>query len=41
MPFRTGEPTKELIELYRRWATGGAGLIITGSLGGRDVFTLF
>eukprot|EP00439_Symbiodinium_sp_Y106_P032990 s1634_g3.t4 len=29
---RTGEPTKELIELYRRWATGGAGLIITGNV---------
>ena len=37
-PFgRTGEPTNELVELYRKWATGGAGLIITGCLGGIEM----
>lgn len=25
-------PTKELVRLYKRWATGGAGLIITGNV---------
>ncbi|CAE7588351.1 iccG [Symbiodinium natans] len=29
---RTGEPTRDLVELYRKWAQGGAGLIITGNV---------
>jgi 2,4-dienoyl-CoA reductase-like NADH-dependent reductase (Old Yellow Enzyme family) len=36
---RTGRPTEALIELYRRWGSGGAGLLVTGNvvfdLGGR------
>lgn len=29
---RAGEPTDELVRLYRRWAHGGLGLIITGNV---------
>ena len=29
---RTGAPTERLIQLYRRWASGGAALLITGNV---------
>ena len=29
---RTGSPTEKLIQLYRRWARSGAGLLITGNV---------
>jgi 2,4-dienoyl-CoA reductase-like NADH-dependent reductase (Old Yellow Enzyme family) len=30
--LRSGRPTEALIELYRRWGSGGAGMLITGEV---------
>ncbi|KAL6799715.1 FMN-linked oxidoreductase [Trichoderma sp. SZMC 28012] len=32
VPHLRGEPTKDLIELYRRWGEGGWGMIVTGNI---------
>jgi 2,4-dienoyl-CoA reductase-like NADH-dependent reductase (Old Yellow Enzyme family) len=30
--LRSGRPTEALIELYRRWGSGGAGMLVTGNV---------